>query len=117
MNKLFLVFSDNASGKVWYTEVEENGDWTYQSVGGAHGTCIAEFDKENEAIQYIEDERIATTKYVVFVSQDMYFWYAKMNNCDGETYQSIGGNYNNVSAEFDKEEDAINYCDKQNRIA
>lgn len=114
MNNIkFLVFSNNAEGSMWCTKVSGN-NWTYQSIGGNCAICEEEFETEEEAKKYIEEYKKATTKYVVFVSQDMYFWYSKMNMVDGLTYQDVGGIYNNVYQEFKTEDEAIKCCEEQN---
>lgn len=103
MKNTYIVFQNVGVGRLWFVEAEENGDWTYQELGGSHANVLDEFDSEEEAEDYIDKIIKDSTKYVIFTSRNDDgtdgYWIDKMDANSG-TYQEVGGAHSNWLKEY-----------------
>lgn len=113
-NIKYFVFEDGAAGKLWIDSVNTNEDWSYQSIGGSHSSCIFESYDYDEAKKYYDDYLQTSNKFVVYYDeQDNCYYYAEMDANSG-TYQQNGIDPFCISGEFSTVEEAQECCDIRN---
>ena len=113
-NIKYFVFEDGAAGQLWIDSVNTDEDWSYQSVGGSHSSCIFESYDYDEAKKYYDDFLESSKKFVVIYDEETeYYYYVEMSANSG-TYQENGIDFGCIIEECPTEKEAQEYCEKHN---
>lgn len=115
-NIKYFVFENGAAGQLWIDSVDENinENWTYQSIGGSHSSCIFESYNYDEVEKYYNNYLETSKKFVVIYNEETeYYYYVEMSANSG-TYQENGIDFGCIAEEFDTEEEAQEYCSIRN---
>jgi hypothetical protein len=111
--KLYILFENRAAGETFIREVEENSNWTYQELGGAHATNIFESNSLEEVKSYLRELKEATTQYYVFWDNQYDEYYIRTISCNSGSIQDNKPTHNSkVLRVFDTYEEAEAYIEK-----
>lgn len=112
---LYIVFSNVTEGKMFIKEVEENSNWSYQSLGGYHSNNVFESYSKEECEKYIEEAEENSKIYKVFWDKVKDYCWVEEFDCNSGTEQAriwACDNPRDISIikEFNKRKEAEEYC-------